>query len=394
MNILIITAMFPPIQTGSSFYAEDVAKALIGRGHRVTVVTLENKEAEGDKQDFPVHRLKAVHLENLFKNHFKHFRISSCFLGNCRRLNQIIRKDQIDILFLISHYHDISFLAVAASLYNKIPLVVSVNTQLQVIRKRSSKLLHFCDRLICGKLIFPFCCKILSLDTEIERYLIDVHRDHIGEKSVIIPYGLHGDIEAFNNHDHDYTLHNQLLGIGSVIEQRNFVSAVRIFHELSGRFPDLKFKIIGHVYYDAALKLAKELDVEDRVIFTGELPHEKVLEEIQKSDVHMGILSGEYVGLGTATLESMLMGIPIVANVSPDLFGETLLFDMQNYIRADLNRPGEIIEKMTALLQEKDLREKVGKGGRKLVNDHLNWNKVGVQMEKLLQTAVSERCYS
>ncbi len=389
MNILIITAMFPPIQTGSSFYAEDVAKALIRRGHGVTVVTLKNKEANGDKQEFSVHRLRAVHLENLFKNHFKHFRISSCFPGNYRRVNQIIKKDRIDIIFLVSHYHDISFLAVASSLYNKIPLIVSVNTQLQVIHKRSAKLLNYCDRLICGNFIIPFCRKIVSLDTEIERYLIDVHRDHIGEKSVIIPYGFHGDIETFKNHHHDYSLHNQLLGIGSVIEQRNFVSAVRIFHALSGMFPDLKFKILGHVYYDAALKLTKNLGLEDRVIFTGELPHDKVLEEIKKSDLHMGILSGEYVGLGTATLESMLMGIPIVANVSPDLFRATLLFDMQNYVYADLSRPGEIVEKITALLQRKDLRERVGKGGRELVTEHLNWKRVAKQMEHLLESTLA-----
>jgi len=383
MNILIITAMFPPIQTGSSFYAEDVAKALKSRGHNVTVVTLENEEAMVDNREFPAHRLRAIHLENLFKNHFKHFRISSCFLQNYKRVNQIIKTNHSDIIFLVSHYHDIAFLAIVASLLNRIPLVCSVNTQLQLINLTTGKILNFCDRLICGELVLPFCQKILSLDTEIERYLTDVYKEHIATKSVIVPYGFHGDIEFFNNHNHDYELHNQLLGIGSIIEQRNFLSSITLFSKLINIFPNLRFKIIGHVYYDAALKLTKNLRIEDKVIFTGELPHQEVLEEIQKSDIYMGIISGKYVGLGTATLESMLMGIPVVANVPPNLFGENLLFDMQNYVYADLSRPEHLVEKITTLLQQKDLREKIGKNGKKLVKEHLDWDIISEKIENL-----------
>ncbi len=383
MNILIMTAMFPPIQTGSSFYADDVAKALKRRGHHVTVITLENKEAMVDNPGFPVHRLHAIHLENLFKNHFKHFRISSCFLQNYKRVNQIIKDNHTDIIFLVSHYHDIAFIAIAASLYNKISLVSSVNTQLQLINQAAAKILNLFDRLICGKFVLPFCQKILSLDTEIERYLTDVYKENIATKSVIIPYGFHGDIEVFNNHNHDYESHNQLLGIGSIIEQRNFLSSITLFSKLINIFPQLRFKIIGHVYYDAALKLTKELHIEDKVIFTGELPHERVLEEIQKSDIHVGILSGNYVGLGTATLESMLMGIPVVANVPPNLFGENLLFDMQNYVYADLSRPQHLVEKITTLFQQKDLREKIGKSGQKLVKEHLDWDIISEKIENL-----------
>lgn len=172
------------------------------------------------------------------------------------------------------------------------------------------------------------------------RYLGDVHGSQVTGKSVIINYGVNGDPRTFLEHRHDYRPHNQILGVGAVVEQRDFMPLVRAFHLLAREFPRLRLKIIGHVYYDAPRKFAEAHGLGGRVVFTGELPHREVLEELGHSDLFFASLTGRYVGLGTATIESMLMGVPTVANVYADLLGKADVSAVLQRMRRRSAAPG------------------------------------------------------
>lgn len=160
MNILLVTAMFPPIRTGTSYYSSNLAAALVERGHAVTVASLRN--ADADDGNFPYHviRLPALHVP--LENYFKHFRISSCFPGNYAALRRMVRETRAEAVLLINHYLDIAFPAIYAARRNDIPLVCSVGTQLQSPHPLRHRILNVLDRLICGKMIFPFCNRIVS----------------------------------------------------------------------------------------------------------------------------------------------------------------------------------------------------------------------------------------
>jgi len=390
MNILLMTSMFPPIRTGSSFYAEDLAFALKRNGHEIAVVTLKNKEASPDQYVFPVHRFPAIYLGNLFNNYFKHFRICSIYPGNYKRLRKLIQRYKPDIIILVSHYHDIGFLAVTASRRHAIPIVCTINTQLQLLAPLPRRIMRFLDCLICGRMILPSCSGIISLDTEIERYVFEAYPKNIANKSKIIPYGIHGNMEDFLRYNRDYRLHGQVIGVGAVIQQRNFLSSITLFSRLLNEFPELRFKIIGHLYYNEALNLAAKLGIRDRVIFTGELPRDEVLEEIRSRDLYLGIVSGEYVGLGSATIEAMLLGLPVVSNAPPGLLGEPPLVDMRDYVFADPRRLDLAVEKTAKLLRDKGLRETMGRKGREFVMQNLNWDFVSAKMDSYLKCVVGE----
>jgi len=113
------------------------------------------------------------------------------------------------------------------------------------------------------------------------------------------------------------------------------------------------------------------------------LPHARVVKELQKSVFHWGVLSGKYVGLGTANLEAMLMGVPIVSNVPANLFGQPLLGDMENYLFTDGKSQTKIIIKLKLLIADRRLREKIGQNGRRFVQKNLNWGKVAKDMTKV-----------
>lgn len=390
MNILIVTAMYPPIQTGTSFYSRNLAAALQAQGHKVAVMTLKNAELqEPDCDGFPVRRLPAIHFP--VKNYFKHFRMASFFPQNYWALFREAKRWQADIIFLVNHYLDIAFLAVATAIARRTPLICSIGTQLQSTNPRRDKLLNVLDRLICGRLIFPFCDRIVSWDSQIHQYLADVHGEPATRKSVIVPYGINGDAACFLEHAHDYRLHNQILGVGAVIEQRNFLFLVRLFQAVAHDFPDLRLKIIGHVYFDAAVRLATELGLANRITFAGELPHTQVVEELKQSDAYFGITTGKYTGLGTATIEAMLLGLPVFSNAPTDLLGSANLIDLQHYVYVSTDDVSLAAAKLRKILRNPELRATIGAGGRQFVAEHLNWQNVAQAMTRLFESVCRER---
>lgn len=382
MNILLVSAMFPPIRTGTSYYSRNLAEALTARGHRVRIVTVENRDAGSEDVSLPVDRLPALHFP--VRNYFQHFRIASFRPSNYRRLKEIAQTHKVEVIFLVNHYLDIAFPAIYASQKLGIPLVCSVGTQLQSLRPSRNAILNFGDRLICGHLVFPFCKKIVAWDSQVLAYLRDVQGMRVIEKTRIVHFGPNGDCRALLAEDHDYGFHGQLIGVGSVTEQRSFVPLVRAFKQVAERFPDVRLKIIGHVYYDAAVREAAALGLHNRVEFAGERSHEDVLEEMKRSDAFFVSLTGRYVGLGTATLEAMMLGVPVVANVPLDLLGSVMLKDMEHIVQCDGLVTETIAARLEQLLADQALRRTVGQGGREFVKRNLNWEKVAEDMEHLL----------
>jgi glycosyltransferase involved in cell wall biosynthesis len=380
MNILIVTAMFPPIRTGTSFYSKNLAIALSKQGHQVVVATVKNADPDTASYDFPVYRLPALHFKH--NSFFKHLRFSSVYLSNYRQLTAIAREHKSEVVLLVNHYLDIAFPAIYCARKLKLPLYISVGTQMQSLNPFRNRVLRMMDRLICGRLIFPFSRNIISWDSEIERYIKEVQREKIAAKSVIIPFGANIDHKQMESYRHDYSSTKQIIGVGAIISQRDYLFNLRVFKELLKDFPHLRLKIIGHIYVQSPIDLARELDISDKVEFVGEAPHETVIEELKKSAFHWMMLSGEYVGLGTATLEAMTLGIPCVSNVPENLFGDNRLIDMETFIFAGDNVM-EVKAKLVEVLSDEELRKKIGGNGRNFITRYLNWEVVAEEMARL-----------
>ncbi len=387
MRILLVAAMFPPIRTGTSYYSKNLAESLQRAGHKVTVVSASNTDVQTEEPGLTIHRLAALQIN--LKNYFKHLRITAFFPQNYLRLVRLVKQERPDVILLVNHYLDIAFPAIVASKLSGVPLVVSVGTQLQSLNPLRNKILRFLDYIICGFLVFPHARKIISWDAEIERYINEVQCNRFANRSVIIPFGVNGDPEDYAAYDHSYELHRQIIGVGSVIGHRNYTFQVEVFKELLDRFPDLKLKIIGHIYNDEALNLARNYGIADRVEFMGEQPHEVVLSEMNRSDIHWMMLDGDYKGLGTANLEAMLLGLPIVSNIPDGLFGEGSLNDMEHFIRTDGRNKDAVLEKITLVLESRGARENIGRAGQSFVRENMNWPNVVSQFVSLFKSLKS-----
>lgn len=377
--------MFPPARTGTSFYSANLARELTHIGNDVTVLTLDSNNTflanTSNILKFKIYSLPTLNFK--VSGWFKHFKVCSILPRNYYKVYKIVKLIRPDVILLVNHYLDIAFLAIFASLVSKTPLFCSVGTQLQSCNSFKNKILNFFDRLICGNLVFPFCTKVIAWDREILRYLDELHGSKVTNKCAIVNWGVNGNPSELLSHQHNYALHNQILGVGAVSEQRNFLSLVDAFSMVAADHPDLKLKIIGHIYLDAAVRRAEELGIADRVIFTGELPHEQVLSAIKQSDAYFVSLTAQYVGLGTASIETMLMGVPVIANIPANLLGNQTLRDMDDIILCYKLTPQHIAEKIRLLLDSEPLRKHIGQNGRTFVSNNLNWPLVAQNMQNL-----------
>jgi glycosyltransferase involved in cell wall biosynthesis len=266
-----------------------------------------------------------------------------------------------------------------------IPLACSVGTQLQSLNPRRDRILNVLDRLICGTFVFPFCDKVVAWDTQILKYLQDVQGNRVTRKTVIVNYGVAGDPGALLSRPKEYAYRGVVVGVGAVSEQRSFVPLVRAFALLAPEFPDLQLRVVGHVYYDEARRLAKEFGIESRAHFVGELSHDQVIEELSRADAFYSSLTAKYTAMGTATIEAMLLGVPAVVNTPLDLLGTGILEDGVHLVQSSDQDPRAIADKLRSLLTREDRRRAIGQAGREFVATYLNWSKVARDMALVLE---------
>ena len=391
MNILIMTNMFPPIRTGSSHYAVDLANIFQNSGHSVTIVTvkLKNNNPDDDmKYPFQIIRLPNIHFS--FKKLFAFFTITSLNMFNYFKLAQIIKKNKIQIIHQVSHYLDTAILTRIVGKITQTPYVVSIHTQLDFENKPYKSFLTWIDRMICGNFILKSANKVISLDTEILRYMNETYKKKwIEKKNIIIPHGIKID-NSNDSSKKDYTLSKLIISVGHVINLRNRFNLIRAVKIVKEVFPDVRLEIIGRIYYSKTQELIDELDLGKNVILCGELQHSTTIQRIRQADIHAIWLNKKYVGMGTAVSESMLLGVPVMNNSPENLLGDRKLENMGNIVLINDNEIREIASKIIFLLRNKDVRKRIGGNSIRFIKENMDLAVIKDQILNVYRDCINE----
>jgi len=138
----------------------------------------------------------------------------------------------------------------------------------------------------------------------------------------------------------------------------------------------IKILIVG----DGILKkklvfLSKELNLEPYIIFTGTVPHEKVPQYINISDLCVAPflrIRNESMGLSPLKIyEYLACGKPVVASNIKGV--GNLLKDSNSGIAVIPEDSAKLANSIIKLLKDKKLREKMGDNGRKFVLENYSW---------------------
>ncbi len=155
---------------------------------------------------------------------------------------------------------------------------------------------------------------------------------------------------------------------------------IRAIAEISN--PNIELRILGSGPEEAVLKkLALILGVSDKIEFSGSVDPDLIPEYLNKADLFVRPSRSE--GLGNSFLEAMAAGLPVIGtNVGgiPDF-----LTDEVTGLFAKVEDAKDLAGKIIKLKEDKDLREKIARNGRRMVQEEYSWDIVAGKMKLLFK---------
>lgn len=153
-----------------------------------------------------------------------------------------------------------------------------------------------------------------------------------------------------------------------------FIIAAR---QVLNRMPNVTFYIVGDGHLKNRLvKLAEDLGVSDKIIFTGS--RTDIPNIIAQWDV--GVLTSDSEGLSNSIIEYMLSGLPVVAT---DVGGNREL--VENGVNGFLvpsGNPYYLAEKIFLLLLDREVRRKMGNRNREKAIKMFSWKNIMTKTEE------------
>ena len=362
MKIIVASAFFPPVATGSSHFSSDVAQAYADAGHEVLVVTATPPPDSVNPDDFEngVYRLAAhwLRLGSVSFNYQIPFTFRS---SNVRNVLRIFRDFKPDIVHINSQLFDLSLLVAVAAMKHRVPKVVTIHTPLIHTNRLLHWLMALCDRFFIGPLLTAGSSKIVGVD----KFTVDLYSRRYGTQAKPTSFIPATFVQPrLKSGDHNALAKmlgldgkRVILSLGHVIPIRSRIPLILALPKIREQIPNVAVLIVGEIFDDRFLKLASELGVGDAVFTTGRVAREDVGDYISLADIECHDLDGH--GLGITTLEAMSLGVPIFATVNDEVFpGTGILNNEFLHIRRrdhTLDIAGEIVSLLRVGNIERDL---------------------------------------
>jgi glycosyltransferase involved in cell wall biosynthesis len=306
MKILQVTPFFSPVHGGSAEVPYQLSKELAKRGHEVAVYTSDYK-------------LSSEYVSSISEIEVRSFKtwlgMAKFFItpGMAVRVKKAIKN------FNIVHMHNYyTFQNVILHHYVKkhdIPYVLQAHGSVATYFERGSLKKIF--DAIWGYAILKDASKLIAVTpTEAERYKsMGVSEDKIE----IVPHGINPtefeDLPRRGEFRRKYGLNDYqsiILYLGRINKIKGLDLLASAFAGLSGDFNEAKLVIVGpdDGYLLALERLIKQLEIEEKVLFTGPLYGEEKLQAYVDADVY--VLPSSYEIFGITVLEACACGTPVI----------------------------------------------------------------------------------
>jgi glycosyltransferase involved in cell wall biosynthesis len=334
MRIAVVNNFFPPRPGGSSHLADHLAREYAAAGHDVLVITATYHDAPltETRDGFRIVRIPAWTLP---KTRFAaNFDIAFTISPSTRtKVYALLDEFAPDVIHQHGQFFDLTWITGAWARRRRVPTLLSIHTRLYSPNPLHNAIYAAGDVLLVKPMMWLHQPTLVVMDVLMDAYIkARYHGAYSG--TVAIPVGIDshhlrtGDAEAARR---DLGLAGEdlmILSIGHVIPQRNRVPLIRALPAILARHPRAKVVIIGTVYHHECLQLATELGVRDAVLAPGAVPQARVPDYLAAAQVECHELDGQ--GFGTASLEALAVGTPVVAAIRPDNFLEIAIRDREH----------------------------------------------------------------
>ena len=126
-----------------------------------------------------------------------------------------------------------------------------------------------------------------------------------------------------------------------------------------------------------------------RAVLTGFIPPERIPEAYLLGDIFVGPSQIEE-GLGLVFLEASAAGLPIIATKRGGI-PEIVQDGLNGLLLQQHDDPRELADKIIHLLENLELRLRLGQQGRAWVQEHFSWEKIAQRQEEVYDEIVSSK---
>lgn len=372
----MITSEFPP-SSGIGNYVYNISKKFIERGHEITVIT----RGSPSKNEKEVVDEIEVFRASIFPLYPFHTWIHGVFV------NRLLKS--IESRFALVHVHSPLIPVIETSL----PIITTVHTAYRIdTRHHDIVTLYSLFERAQSIFLYPSELKLLKNSEKITTVSGSVARELRGygfDPNTITVVGNGVDERTFfpirnRKSEEAYVLYTGRIGL-----RKGLFDLVECAGYVCKRHPKVKFLVTGKgesFFFNRLKEKVRKTGFQDKIIFLGYVEKDKLVQLYQNALVH--VVPSLYEGLPTVLLEAMSSGLPVVATA---VSGNTEVISSNvNGFLVPPKAPEEMAKVIIRLLDDANLREKIGREARKTIEKHYTWDKIADNIVKCYESVLGQ----
>jgi len=384
MRILFFNYEFPPLGGGAgnaSFYMlKEYAKMPGVEVDFVTASFDEQLHLEKLGENISIHRLPVgKNEENIhFQSKKELLRYAWQSYKYSRRLAKEKKYDLSHSFFTVP----CGFVSLLLKFEFGIPYVVSLRgSDVPGYSERFGFLYKFITPII--KFIWKRACFVIANSDGLRQLALQSSP----EKEIGVIYNGIDIEEFFPDHSKTDPNHFNIICVSRVTPRKGIRFLVQAFKILEARYDHIRMIIAGDGNEKKSLEqLVRGLGLEDKVVFLGVVPHEKLIDYYQKANVF--VLPSLNEGMSNTMLEALACGLPMVAT---DTGGtKELITNRKNGLIVEMQNPDDLAEKIEQIILDRELEKQMGIESR-ILAEQLSWGKVASQYVDIYEKTINLR---
>jgi glycosyltransferase involved in cell wall biosynthesis len=363
MKILFMVFHFPPISGGGVIVIVELANKLAELGNDVTILTPKldwNGEIYNPSLDS---RISIIRVDTPSSNNMK-VAARRCYFSMKEKADELIKESKYDFILTIFHpFHLVPKAAVSCGQKHNIPVIVKIDDAIYEKSKGLKSIQRRIEKIINSKTLHKATRILVS--NESTRNLVSKYYKIAVDKISIVPNGV--DIRNFYSRT-ESTI--QIIFSGVMYYHRGIDVLLESVSIVIQKIPDVQFVLLGSgPEMEKLVKFTKKHSLTENIKFLGWVDRKQIPEYLAKSAIGIGPLRMTDVtkdALPIKVLEYMASHLPILAK-SGTLSSDILIDGENGFFVKDTK---DLAEKIIYLLQNQDVRIKMGQKSRDIVEKY------------------------
>ena len=382
-NVAIITGHFPPCKGGGiAEWALGIARELPKIGYQTSVYATNRKD-----RDLTVHKDESFSCVTMYGRNWHEFHKWYSMYYMWKILNK-----NPETIFIATTWGMAKSYSYLKKKYPQSKMIV-VAHGLEVTRLKEGKeltsfknVVNDSDLILCVSKYTKneIIDRVDGIETNHIKFLpngVDINRFFPVENTA-------GFLNRYNIPENS----NIILTLARIIRRKGHDTVIKCLPSLIKKFPNIQYVIAGphrkkDTYLDELKLLAKELSVENHIVFVDYIPDSDLNEIYTRSQVYVMVSRtyndiGDSEGFGITFLEANACGCPVIGST------EGGIPDAVENNKNGLLVPADDIKSLTKAIEkflgDQSFRRKIIDQGIERVNNDFTWEKLTIKMVKYL----------